>query len=110
MADTLVARGLQRTKHLFNVYAGFLHLWCWCWCVDVLKMLFYVRQMRKDPEAKRAVLLLISRGMITVPEAAQLAGVSRQLIHAWCGSHRIVPTRARQAKITKAWRRALAER
>jgi hypothetical protein len=79
-------------------------------CVDPVDLLFYERKMRKDPEAKRAVLLLIARGMITVPEAAQLAGVSRQLIHAWCGSKRMSTTRARQAKITRAWRKALMER
>lgn len=66
--------------------------------------------MRKDPEARRAVLLLISRGMITVPEAAQLAGVSRQLIYGWCKSRRMSVDRARKAKIVKLWRRAIMER
>ena len=73
-------------------------------------MLFYVRKMAVDPEARRAVLLLISRGMVTVPEAAQLAGVSRQLIRAWCKSRRMSLDRARKAKIAQAWRRALNER
>ena len=60
-----------------------------------------------DPEARRAVVLLISRGMITVPEAAQLAGVSRQLVRAWCNTRKVSLDRARKARITKLWRRAL---
>ena len=74
--------------------------------------MIHVRQMmiRKDPEAKRAVLRLIVRGAITVPEAAQLAGVSRQLVHAWCKAEDIIPQRARQAVIAKAWRRTLHRR
>jgi predicted HTH domain antitoxin len=63
--------------------------------------------MRKDPEARRAVVLLISRGMITVPEAAQLAGVSRQLVRAWCRTRKVSLDRARKARIAKLWRRAL---
>lgn len=66
--------------------------------------------MRKDPEARRAVLLLISRGLATVPEAAQLAGVSRHLIRRWCASRGMSVDRARKARLVKAWRRALAER
>lgn len=64
----------------------------------------------KDPEARRAVLLLLSRGALTVPEAAQLAGVSRHLVFAWCRAAGVVPTKARQALITKVWRRTLQQR
>lgn len=66
--------------------------------------------MRKDPEARRAVLLAISRGLLTVPEAAQLAGVSRQLIRRWCGSRGISVDRARKARNVRLWRRLLNER
>lgn len=66
--------------------------------------------MNKDPEAKRAVLLAISRGLLTVPEAAQLAGVSRHLIRRWCGSRGMSVDRARRARNVKIWRRLLNER
>lgn len=66
--------------------------------------------MRKDPEAKRAVLLLISRGLATVPEAAQLAGVSRHLIRRWCGARGMSVDRARKQRLTRMWRRLLDER
>lgn len=66
--------------------------------------------MRKDPEARRAVLLLISRGMISVREATQLVGVSRQLVYGWCKSAGISTTRARQTRIAAAFRKALHER
>lgn len=66
--------------------------------------------MMKDPEAKRAVLLAISRGLLTVPEAAQLAGVSRHLIRRWCASRRMSVDRARRERNVKIWRRLLNER
>lgn len=66
--------------------------------------------MRKDPEAKRAVLLMISRGQATVPEAAQLAGVSRHLIRRWCASRGMSVDRARKARLVRIWRKALLER
>lgn len=66
--------------------------------------------MRKDPEAKRAVLLAISRGLFTVPELAQLAGVSRHLIRRWCRSRGMIVDRARKARNVKIWRRLLDER
>lgn len=66
--------------------------------------------MRKDPEAQRAVLKMIQRGQATVPELAQLAGVSRHLIRRWCGSRGISVDRARKARLAKIWRRVLDER
>jgi transposase-like protein len=66
--------------------------------------------MKKDPEAKRAVLLLIARGQATVPEVAQLAGVSRHLIRRWCASRGMSVDRARKAKLVRIWRKALSER
>jgi hypothetical protein len=95
---------------LFNVYGHFLH---WAVLLGALICpiaIFTIVNMRKDPEARRAVLLLISRGMITVGEARLLAGVSRQLIHMWCRSKGIVPGKARGAKVTNWWRKALDEK
>jgi hypothetical protein len=66
--------------------------------------------MMKDPDAKRAVLLAISRGLLTVPEAAQLAGVSRHLIRRWCATRGLSVDRARKARNVRLWRRLLAER
>jgi len=63
--------------------------------------------MLKDPEARRAVLTLIRRGQVTVPEAAQLAGVSRQLIRHWCRQARVVIGKSRKAVITKQWRKVM---
>jgi len=71
---------------------------------------FTIVNMRKDPEAKRAALRAISRGLLTVPEVAQLAGVSRQLIHRWCGSRGLSTSRARAAKNVKLWRKLLDEK
>lgn len=75
-----------------------------------VKCEFTFVNMKKDPEARRAVLLLIQRGMATVPEAAQLAGVSRHLIRRWCASRGISVDRARKARLVKLWRGALNER
>jgi transposase-like protein len=66
--------------------------------------------MRKDPEAKRAVLLAISMGLMTVPEAAQHAGVSRHLIRRWCASRGMSVDQARKQRLVKIWRRLLNER
>lgn len=63
--------------------------------------------MRTDPKARKAIVLLLSRGIITVAEARLLAGVSRQLIHGWCRSRGIKPAEARQARIAREWRRGL---
>jgi hypothetical protein len=63
--------------------------------------------MSHDPQARRAVTLLIARGLITVQEARLLSGASRQLIHAWCKSRKIKPKKAREARIAREWRKAL---
>jgi hypothetical protein len=61
----------------------------------------------KDPDARRAALSLIRRGIITVPEAAELAGVSRQVVHYWCRAAGVVAGQSRSAVLAKAWRRAM---
>ena len=66
--------------------------------------------MQKDPDARRAALKLISRGLITVPEAARLAGVSRQLVRAWCIADGIKIGRARDTRIAMEWRKVMRER
>lgn len=63
-----------------------------------------------DPDARRAVVLLMRRGMITVPEAARLAGVSRPVVRYWCRAAGIEIGQARGAVIAAAWRKAMAGR
>lgn len=58
-------------------------------------------------ETRRAVLTLMRRGTVTVPEAAQLAGVSRHLIRHWCKVGKIVVGQSRAARIAKEWRRVM---
>jgi hypothetical protein len=62
-----------------------------------------------DAETKRAVLTMIRRGWVSVPEAAKLAGVQRQLVRYWCRRARIVPERARNAVIARRWRKVMNE-
>ena len=59
----------------------------------------------KDPDAKRAALALLSKGLITKAEAADLAGVSRQLVQHWA---RDIPIdKARNAILGKLWRQEM---
>lgn len=61
----------------------------------------------KDPAARKAALSLLSKGLLTQAEAAQLAGVSRQLMRHWA---REVPAiRNREALLAKLWRKELAQ-
>jgi DNA invertase Pin-like site-specific DNA recombinase len=66
--------------------------------------------MQIDPEARRAAIKLMRQGVITTAEAARLAGVSRQVVYAWCKRARIVRDQSRHARITKAWRKAISAR
>ncbi len=64
--------------------------------------------VKSHDEARRAVVILIRRGTMTVPEAALLAGVSRQLVRHWCKQARIVIGQSRNARLAKEWRRVLS--
>lgn len=98
----------QRTHEKCPYLLGFFDRPVQCGAGHSEMSIFTFVKIRKDPEARRAVLLLISRGMVTVPEAAQLAGVSRQLVRAWCKSRRMSVDRARKARIAKLWRSAMS--
>jgi hypothetical protein len=76
-------------------------------CAARSKQLFYVREMLKDIEARRAVVTLMRRGLVTVPEAAALAGVSRQLVRHWCKRARIVIGQSRNTRIANEWRKVI---
>lgn len=60
-----------------------------------------------DPEARRAVVALMRRGAITLPEAARLAGVSRPVVRYWCKAAGIDIGKARSAVLAKAWAAAV---
>lgn len=60
-----------------------------------------------DPDARRAVVTLMRRGVITLPEAARLAGVSRPVVRYWCKAARIEIGQSRAAVLAKAWRKVL---
>ena len=60
-----------------------------------------------DPDARRAVVLLMGRGLITLPEAARLAGVSRPVVRYWCKIAGIEIGQAREARLSKEWRKAM---
>lgn len=42
----------------------------------------------KDPNARRAVRSMLARGLLTLSEAAEIAGVSRQLARQWAADIR----------------------
>jgi transposase-like protein len=63
--------------------------------------------MEIDADARRAAVALLARGLLTPTEAAALAGVSRQLLHAWMRRARVDWQRIRGARLASAWRKEL---
>lgn len=59
----------------------------------------------KDDRARAAAVKLLSQGLASPSEVAQLAGVSRQLVAHW--SRGINWRRARDAALAKSWRRSV---
>ena len=78
--------------------------------LDARQANFTFVKLSSHPEAQRAVIRLIARGMVTVPEAAQLAGVSRHLIRAWCKSRGMSVDRARRIRIAREWAKQMNAR
>ena len=60
-----------------------------------------------DPDAKRAVIALLMRGLIVPAEVPRLAGVSRQLAHHWVKQSGVRHVAARDATIAKLFRKEL---
>ena len=60
-----------------------------------------------DTAAREAALALLARGMIRPAEAADLAGVSLQVVRYWCRRAGLNWRRIRQAKLADAWREEL---
>lgn len=63
-----------------------------------------------DPDARRAVVTLMRRGVVTLPEAARLAGVSRPVVRYWCKAAGLEVGKARAAVLSKAWHRLITVR
>ena len=61
----------------------------------------------KDNDAKRAAQSLLARGLITIPEAMRLAGVSRFTICRWVKGSRAAYAKDRNAVIARLWRKEL---
>lgn len=77
-------------------------------CVARSKMRLYGRQVEKDDEARSAALALLARGMLTPSQAAELAGVSRQLVRYWLKAAGIDWERAWRRRQAGMWRREIA--
>lgn len=60
-----------------------------------------------DPEARRAALTLLAQGQVTLSEAAELAGVSRQLVRYWANVAKLDWRKARSAYLAKLWRKEI---
>ena len=58
----------------------------------------------KDQEARKAIMSLLCEGLVTVPEAAKLAGVSRQVVRHWARYIRWADIRLH--RISKEYRKA----
>jgi vancomycin resistance protein YoaR len=78
------------------------------WCVARSEMQLYARKVEKDDEARSAALALLARGMLTPGQAADLAGVSRQLVYYWLKQHGIDWHRAWARRQAGIWRREIA--
>ena len=64
--------------------------------------------MTTDNNPKQAaVLALVRKGAVTLTEAAQLAGTSRQLVRHWAIRAGINSAAARDAYLRSVWRAAL---
>lgn len=72
------------------------------------EMDFYDRVMRQlDPEARRVALALLARGIIRPHEAAELAGVSLQVVRYWIRRKGVDWERIRRRRLAHAWRKEL---
>jgi hypothetical protein len=64
--------------------------------------------VEKDDEARSAAVSLLGRGMITPSHAAELAGVSRQLVAYWLKAAGIEWEKAFRRRQAGIWRREIA--
>lgn len=64
--------------------------------------------MTNEPNTRAAVLRLLATGAATLSEAADLAGISRQLARYWAGRAGLDAAAKRRAFLVTAWNRARA--
>jgi predicted HTH domain antitoxin len=81
-----------------------------CGCVARPEQRLYARKVETDDEARSAALALLARGMITPGQAAELAGVSRQLVAYWLRQAGVDWRRAWSRRTAGMWRREIAAR
>lgn len=63
-----------------------------------------------EDSTRDAAVAMLASGEATLSEVAQVAGVSRQLVRYWANKAGVDPSKARGAKIAKAWRAKLKRR
>lgn len=63
-----------------------------------------------DIDARRAALALLAEGVVRPHEAAELAGVSLQVMNYWIAAAGLDWQRVRDRRLAKAWTRALKGR
>lgn len=105
-------RTLEGISYLWAICRGFLRVWR----VEGIGLgtlrwpdrSLYARKVEKDDEARSAALSLLSKGMITPGQAADLAGVSRQLVRYWLKHACIDWRRAWARRQAGMWRREIA--
>jgi hypothetical protein len=59
-----------------------------------------------DPSTKAAILKLLRRGVVTVPEAARISGLSRQIVHHWVRGEDLAGARA--AYLARLWAKSIS--
>jgi transposase-like protein len=60
-------------------------------------------QMTIDDSTRRKALKLLARGVATMSEVAELAGVSRQLVRYWAEREGLDPVTARRDYLARLW-------
>lgn len=76
--------------------------------LDSAKQRLYVCKVEKDEIGRNAALSLLARGMITPGQAAELAGVSRQLVAYWLRQSGINWRKAFDRRQASIWRKEIA--
>lgn len=61
--------------------------------------------MTPNDNTRAKALKLLTRGLITMSDAAELASTSRQLVRYWCKCAGIDPAKRRAAYLRKLWRK-----
>lgn len=63
-----------------------------------------------DIDARRAALALLAEGVVRPHEAAELAGVSLQVMSYWIAAAGVDWQRVRKRRLAKAWGKTLRKR